>query len=118
MRTRVKPRTKRQRLVRKLAGERCNLHTIAAHLDVGVNRLRREHALDLDAARRKRASEKAAAVAVSKEQQERIALIEMALNSHWTTPEHGCLLTAAPGQLPKPWSGLAAPRWDVNNVKS
>jgi hypothetical protein len=110
MRTRVKPRTKRQRLVRKLAGERCNLHTIAAHLDVGVNRLRREHALDLDAARRKRASEKAAAAAVSKEQRERIALIEMALNSHWTTPEHGCLLYGGARTVAEALEWLGGPK--------
>jgi hypothetical protein len=92
MPTKLKPPTKRQRLVRKLASEGSNLHTIAAHLDVGVNALRRDHALDLDAVRRKRQAEKAATAMVSKDEREEIALIKRALASKWTTPKHGCAL--------------------------
>jgi hypothetical protein len=56
------------------------------------NDLRRHYIDEVKQGRERKRAARAAAEAVSKEELERIAVIEMALASHWTTPEHGCLL--------------------------
>ena len=94
MKTRVKPANKRRHVVKKLAAQGFNGDVIAARLGVNKNKLRAEHALDLDAGRRAKAAEKAAsaAAALSKNEQARLDCIQASFDSHWYDPKHGNLL--------------------------
>jgi hypothetical protein len=85
---------KRRHVVTTLTEMGLNGDVVAAKLRMNKNTLRAKHALELQRGREARRAKKeaAAAAALSKEEREKIRVIEMALNSHWTTPEHGCLL--------------------------
>jgi transposase len=115
-RTGAKSRSKRRHVVKTLAAMGNNFDVIAARIGVNENTLRARHALELKAGRdaRKAKKQRAAATALSKEEQRHLDLVRRSFDSHWYDAELGNLLFGGAHSVEEAlrWCGRFKNKWD------
>jgi hypothetical protein len=112
----AKSPSKRRHLVTTLAQQGASGDEIAARLHINRNVLRAEYALQLKAGRdaRKAKKQRAAATALSKEEQRHLDLVRRSFDSHWYDAELGNLLFGGAHSVEEAlrWCGRFKNKWD------
>ena len=92
-----------------------NFDVIAARIGVNKNTLRARHALELKPdVMRKTKKQRAAATALSKEEQRHLHLVRRSFDSHWYDAELGNLLFGGAHSVEEAlrWCGRFKNKWD------